>query len=77
LDGVSPRVSQLLSVAALLAGLAFVASLLVLYWANGRRPIPEETAVAIGWVLFLLAAAFAVFLVVLLVRKWIARPSRG
>jgi tellurite resistance protein TehA-like permease len=70
---VGPRVSQLLSVAALLVGLGFVASLLVLFGINGRRPVPEETAAAIGWVLFGLAAAFAVFLVVLLAKRGIAR----
>jgi hypothetical protein len=73
---VGPRVSQLLSVAALLASLAFVALLLVVYSIDGRRPVPEETAVAIGWILFAVAAAFAVFLVALLAKRWIARASR-
>jgi hypothetical protein len=64
------RVSQLLAVAALLAGLAFVAALLIVYWDRGRSPVSEETAVAIGWGLTALAAAGAAWLAFVLIRRW-------
>jgi hypothetical protein len=57
-------------VAALLAGLAFVAALLIVYWDKGRSPVSEETAVVIGWGLTALAAAGAAWLVFVLTRRW-------
>ena len=64
------RVSQLLAVAALLAGLAFVAALLIVYWDRGRSPVSEETAVVIGWGLTAVAVAGAAWLVFVLTRRW-------
>jgi hypothetical protein len=64
------RLSVLVSVGVMLAGLAFVTALLVVYWDRGKRPVPETTAVAIGWSLLIAAGVFAAFLAAMLAKRW-------